>query len=155
MFGDRKPAPLLNTPFNEPWARFSPDGKLIAYTSDESGREEVYIQPFPPSGAKWQISTAGGTEPRWRGDGKELFFISAIPSGDGKMMAVSIKGTSAPETGVPQELFTVQRALGTDNANRYNVSADGLRFLINNPQDEVGFEQQLVALVNWTASLKR
>jgi len=154
-FGDRKPTPFLHTSFNERWARFSPDGKWIAYVSDESSREEVYVQPFPPSGGKWQISTAGGTEPRWRGDGKELFYISGAPSGDGKMMAVSIKWTSIPETGAPQELFLLQRALGTDNANRYGVSADGQRFLVNNPQEDVTREQQIVVLVNWTAGLTR
>ena len=154
-FGDRKPTPFLRTPFNERWARFSPDGTWIAYVSDESSREEVYIQPFPPSGGKWQISTTGGTEPRWRRDGGELFYISDTRAGDGKMMAVPIKLTSKPETGAPEELFSVQRALGTDTANRYAVSDDGQRFLVNSPQVNVTPEQQIVALINWTASLKQ
>ena len=71
------------------------------------------------------------------------------------MMAVSIKWTSTPETGAPQELFSVQRALGTDNGNRYAVSGDGQRFLMNNPQEDVTPEQQIVTLINWTAGLKK
>ena len=71
------------------------------------------------------------------------------------MIAVSIKWTSIPEAGAPQELFSVQRPLGTDNGNRYGVSADGQRFLVNSPQEDVTFDQQIIALVNWTANLKR
>jgi Tol biopolymer transport system component len=75
--GDRKPIPILHTQFSERYAQFSPDGKWIAYSSNESGGGQIYIQPFPPSGGKWQVSNSIGFQPRWRGDGKELYFRSA------------------------------------------------------------------------------
>ena len=92
--GDRKPFPFLQTPFKETQARFSPNGRWVAYVSNESGRNEVYVQTFPASGGKWPVSTKGGTSPLWRGDGKELFY----DSGDGKLMAVEVKtgGTFEP-----------------------------------------------------------
>ena len=92
MFGDRKPIPFLQTSFNEDGPRFSPDGHFIAYYSDDSGPYEVYVQPFPASGAKWQISSGGGMQPRWRRDGKELFFMAP----NRNLMAVDVnlgKGT--------------------------------------------------------------
>ena len=75
--GDRKPIPFLQTEFNELKGQLSPDNHWMAYTSDESGQREVYVRPFPVSDGKWRISTAGGEQPRWRGDGKELFFVGA------------------------------------------------------------------------------
>jgi eukaryotic-like serine/threonine-protein kinase len=72
--GNHKPIPVLQTPFNESQSQFSPDGKWIAYQSDESGANQIYVQSFPPSGGKWQISTSGGSAPRWRGDGKEIYY---------------------------------------------------------------------------------
>ena len=83
MLGDHKPLPIVNAPFEERQGQFSPDGRWVAYQSNESSRSEIYVQPFPGvSGGKWQVSKAGGTQPRWRHDGKELFFISL----DGKLM---------------------------------------------------------------------
>ena len=76
MEGDHKPVPYLQTPFNEGDAQFSPDGRWMAYASNESGQPQVYVQAIPASGAKWQISPAGGVQPRWRRDGKEMFYIS-------------------------------------------------------------------------------
>ncbi|MCA1660594.1 MAG: hypothetical protein LC642_08695, partial [Verrucomicrobiaceae bacterium] len=87
MSGDRQPFPFLQTEFNEQAAQFSPDGKWIAYSSDESGAPEVYVQTFPASGGRWRVSTDGGRQPRWRRDGRELFYITA----DGKLMAVDVK----------------------------------------------------------------
>src|SRR5262249_23266240 len=75
LSGDRKPTPFLQTPFQEAIARFSPDGKWVTYQSNESGHTEIYVQPFPPTGGKWQVSVNGGTISNWRGDGKELFFM--------------------------------------------------------------------------------
>ena len=96
---DRKPRPYLQTQFSQSQAQFSPDGRFVAYTSDETGRNEIYVRPFPQaSGGKWLVSTNGGTEPRWRRDGKELFYISA----DSKMMAAGV--TTAPafkKPGIP------------------------------------------------------
>ncbi len=84
MLGDRKPIPFLQTSFNEDGPKFSPDGHFIAYISDDSGPYEVYVQPFPATGAKWQISSGGGIQPRWRGDGKELFFMAPNKKLDGR-----------------------------------------------------------------------
>ena len=105
---ERKPIPFLVTPADETFGQFSPDGKWVAYDSDESGRREVYVQGFAPdrvpaaAGGKWTISSGGGNKPRWRRDGKELFYIAL----DGKMMAVPVKTTAATfEPGVPVPLF--------------------------------------------------
>ncbi|MFN2480058.1 MAG: protein kinase, partial [Pyrinomonadaceae bacterium] len=95
MSGDRQPAPFLRTEFNEVQAQFSRDGKWVAYTSDVSGAPEVYVQTFPASGGRWRVSTGGGSQPRWRRDGRELFYIAP----DRKLMAVSIKPGAAFEAG--------------------------------------------------------
>src|SRR5437667_12530984 len=87
LFGDRKASPFLATPFNEANAQFSPDVRWLAYQSDESGQHQIYVQPFPGPGGKWQVSNEGGTQPRWNRNGKELFYISA----DGKLMSVAIE----------------------------------------------------------------
>ena len=85
--GDKKPFPFLKTPFDERDGQFSPDGKWIAYQSNESGRFEIYVQPFPGPGGKFQISADGGAQPRWNKNGKEIFYVSL----DSKMMAVPVK----------------------------------------------------------------
>src|SRR5439155_3889229 len=89
MTGDRNPVPFLQTQFGEYQPEISPDGKWIAYVSDETGRGEVYIRPFPTGAGRWQVSTNGGYYPRWRRDGKEVFFVSA--GNNGKMMAAQIR----------------------------------------------------------------
>ena len=76
--GERKPVPYLQTQFNEQMGQFSPDGRWVAYTSSESGRGEIYIQPYPADGGKWQVSTDGGRQSRWRADGKELYYLTAV-----------------------------------------------------------------------------
>jgi serine/threonine protein kinase len=145
QFGDRKPYPYLQTQFNEQNGRFSPDGRWIAYSSDESGRLEVYVQPFPPSGGKWQISTAGGEEPDWRKDGKELFYLAP----DRSLMAVPVKWGATFEAEVPKALFQVQQSAGRYS---YAVAGDGQRFLITRPVAEL---TPITVVVNWTAGLKR
>ncbi len=125
--GDRKPFPYLQTPFNEGTAQFSPDGRWMAYVSNESGQPQVYVQAIPASGAKWQISPTGGDQPRWRHDGRELFFISA----DRKLTAVSVKSDTAFESGTPQSLFGLDPVFAPFNGHwAYQPSADGQRFLI-------------------------
>ena len=100
---DRKAQPFLRTPFNEAAPRFSPDGRWLAYISDESGRYEIYVQPYPGPGGKWQISTEGGTEPVWNPNGRELFYRN----GD-KMMAVDIATQPGFSAGKPRMLFEGQ-----------------------------------------------
>ncbi|HEV8131835.1 MAG TPA: hypothetical protein VGQ81_11335, partial [Acidobacteriota bacterium] len=149
LFGDRKPFPFLQTEFNEMFASFSPDGKRIAYTSDESTKREIYVASFPGPGGKRQISTAGGQFPRWRRDGKELFYLSE----DDKMMAAEVKtdGT-AFEVGVVRPLFAAHPHRGLDLI--YDVSADGQRFIINTYVSEQG-GSPITLVTNWTAGLKR
>ena len=104
LSGGRKLSPLLHTAFNESHGQISPDGKWLAYQSNETGRSEVYVQPFPGGAGKWQVSTNGGSFPRWRGDVRELFYMSGLTSG--KMMAVDIKSSGSTfEAGTPKELF--------------------------------------------------
>jgi hypothetical protein len=127
MEGEHKPVPFLQTPFNETSGQFSPDGKWMAYASNESGQPQVYVQPIPATGAKWQISAAGGDQPRWRRDAKELFYISV----EQKLMAVPVKIGSTFETGSPQALFDIQPIYGPLTGHFvYQPTADGRRFLV-------------------------
>ena len=113
--GDRKPVPFLKTQFAELMPVFSPDGRFLAYQSNESGRTEVYVQSFPGPGGKWQISTAGGVEPHWRADGKELYYRAP----DQKLMAVDDPDREAAVTaGTPQPLFQGRFDMGVAR-NRY------------------------------------
>ncbi|MCA1600958.1 MAG: hypothetical protein LC776_04715, partial [Acidobacteria bacterium] len=147
--GDRQPFPFLQTEFNEWQAQFSPDGKWIAYTSDESGAPEVYVQTFPDSGGRWRVSTGSGCQPRWRRDGRELFYIAT----DRKLMVVDIKRGATFEAGVPKTLFGTRVLTLTDFRNHYAVTADGQRFLINSTIEETS-ATPISIVVNWTADLK-
>jgi Tol biopolymer transport system component len=153
MFGDHKPTPYLQTESNETHARFSPDGRWVAYASDESGRSEVYVQSFPATGGKWQISSGGGDQPQWRRDGKELFFVAA----DGKLMAAEVNpGASTFQAGVPQPLMGLHvPTIGiTSIRNYYLVAADGKRFLIVNSMDDAA-SFPITVILNWPSLLKR
>jgi serine/threonine protein kinase/Tol biopolymer transport system component len=144
LFGDRQPIPFLQTKFDETNGVFSPDGKWIAYESDDSGTSQVWVQSFP-AGSKWQVSNEGGGEPRFRRDGKELFYLAA----NGKLMAVEVKAnTSGLEFSAPKPLFD------THSQNRYSVTADGQRFLINKPVEESA-SAPITVILNWTAEAKR
>jgi len=149
MSGDRKPVPFLQTVFNEQQARFSPDGKWIAYTSDESGAPEVYVQTFPASGGKWRVSTNGGAEPQWRRDGKELFYIAS----DRKLMAVDVKLGASFEADAPKTLFETRVLVLTSFRNHYAVTADGQRFLVVTTLEETNITP-ISVIVNWTNDLK-
>jgi hypothetical protein len=149
--GERKPIPFLATPADETFGQFSPDGKWIAYASDESGRREVYVQGFAPDRVpaaaigKWQISTAGGDKPRWRHDGRELYYIAP----DRKMMAVLVKTGPPFEPGVAVPLFDT----AVTGFYSYDVSADG-RFLLNTIGDVAAPTSSPVTVVlNWRAGL--
>jgi hypothetical protein len=145
LFGDRKPFPYVRTEFGETGGKLSPDGRWLAYASDETSRNEVYVQTFPEHGGKWQVSANGGDRPVWSRDGKELFFIDA----DRKLMAVPVKAGPKFEAGAPQPLFDTR--VGADG--RYDVSKDG-RFLIPTQiQQNVGAPMTVV--INWQAALKK
>lgn len=147
-FGDRKPFPFLQTPFNEGLAQFSPDGPWIAYQSTESGRSEVYVAPFPGSGGKWQISPAGGSWARWRRDGREIFYLAP----DNKLMAAAVNGRGAGfEVGAVQPLFETRPKIARLG---YDVSADGQRFLVNTLVEEAT-SAPITVVVNWSAGLKK
>ena len=140
-------SPLVATAFNERSPLFSPDGRWLAYVSDESGREEIYVQPYPGPGGKWPISTEGGTEPRWSADGRELFYRL----GD-KMMVVEVQSEPAFTSGRPQLVFEGPYLLGTSVAN-YDISPDGQRFLMI--KEEEGQQDQINVVLNWFEELKR
>jgi Tol biopolymer transport system component len=152
LTGERKPFPFLRTEFNETHAQFSPAGRLVAYVSDESGRAEVYVQTFPASGGKWQVSTGGGDQPQWRGDGRELFYVAP----DKKIMAVPVTTAGSFEAGAPAPLFTtrVPPTGLTGDRNHFIVSPDGQRFLVNNLVAE-GNSQPITLVLNWAAALKK
>ena len=122
--------------------------------ANETGRTEVYVESFPTSGAKWQISKNGWHHPKWRGDGKELFYYAA----DGQLMAVPIKGDAAVEIGTPVPLFT-PRLLNGPNVGQgfraqYDVARDGQRFLLNVPVEDAP-TPPITVVLNWTAGLKK
>src|SRR5262249_39065850 len=144
----RTPVPVARTPFEERDGQFSPDGKWLALASNESGRLEVYVQPFPQSGAaRHRISTAGGTQPRWRRDGRELYFLGA----DGAIMAVPVTLSPAGVTsGTPAPLFNprITTAQGGLLRHQYSVSADGSRFLVNAVSEEAA-NAPINIILNW------
>jgi serine/threonine protein kinase len=146
---DGKPFPFLQTTFSARQGQLSPDGRWIAYSANESGSYDVYVQTFPERRGKWQISTTGGAEPTWRRDGNELFYIA-----DNKIMAVEVKGSSDQfEPGIPKALFEISRA-DTVARNRYTVTADGQRFLVNTPAEN-GTPSAITVVVNWAAEIKK
>jgi Tol biopolymer transport system component len=149
MAGDRKPARFLNSPADQLHANFSPDGHFVAYTSNESGRFEVYVQTFPLSDRKWLVSTKGGYEPRWRGDGREIYYLSE----DRKLMAVTMG--AGPSFDAPKALFQT-RVDTVVHANRthYVPSHDGRRFLINT-QIEGPPPLPITVVLNWTVGLSK
>ncbi len=156
LFGDpstplgagRKPFSFIETDFDEYGAEFSPDGRWLAYNSDESGRQEVYVVPFRGLGGKWQVSTAGGSRPQWRRDGRELFYLGP----DDKVMAAPIKLLgSTVEIGVPKPLW--QTTPPPVAGRHWEASADGQR-LLTVATREAG-TAPLTLVVNWPAELER
>jgi eukaryotic-like serine/threonine-protein kinase len=155
LFGDRKPVRLLGTPFNERNASLSPDGRWIAYDSDETGQNQVYVQSFPTSFGKWQVSTGNrsGQLARWRFDGKEMFYDAAGP-----MMAVDLTGTVAGrefKAGTPRELFF--GLTGGLLPHNYDVSRAGDRFLLDTIRNISGSPAAapIVVVLNWKSGLKQ
>jgi Tol biopolymer transport system component len=149
---DRKPVRYLQTDTNESHARFSPDGRFVAYTSNTSGVNDVYVQPFPKASiGKWKIGS--GSQPHWRRDGKELFYIS----NDSKLMAVDVMTTPAFKAGTPKVLFAAPIWSGARFVTRYDVTADGKKFLINTLTAEPGLTASapITVVLNWTAGVKK
>jgi serine/threonine-protein kinase len=146
----RKAQPFLQTPFNESAPRFSPDGRWLAYTSDESGRNEIYVQPYPGPGGKSQISTDGGTEPVWNPNGRELFYRS----GD-KMMAVEIATQPGFAAGKARMLFEGQYVPTPATFPNYDVSPDGQRFLMLKAAEQATAPNQINVVLNWFEELKQ
>ena len=137
---------LQSNVFNQVQGQISSNGQFLAYTSDESGRPEVYVQRFPPASDKWQVSSGGGFQPLWRGDDKELFFCTE----DQKIMSVDIKTGSAFASSIPRELFQPPMKLGFNYS--YAVTSDGQRFLVSAPV-EAGEVAPMTIVLNWSANL--
>jgi eukaryotic-like serine/threonine-protein kinase len=153
--GVHKPIPFLDAGFNETEGQFSPDSRWVAYASDESGRYEIYVSPFPRGGdrrGKWLVSTSGGVQPRWRRDGKELFYVSQ----DNKLMAVTVDTEPSFRSETPHALFDTSAPpyANVNTVFRYDVSKDGSRFLLPVPSTTVVSLPTTVVL-NWRAELKR
>jgi serine/threonine-protein kinase len=147
----RKAQPFLRTQFDEAVPQFSPDGRWLAYISNETGRHEIYVQAYPGPGGKWQISTEGGTEPAWNRNGRELFYRS----GD-KMMAVDIATQPAFAAGKPRMLFQGPYAPAPYPTTNYDVSSDGQRFLMIKPSEqEQAAPTQINVVLNWFEELKQ
>jgi Tol biopolymer transport system component len=148
LSGDRRPVSFVRTVGDERHGAFSPDGRWIVYESSESGRNEVYVSPFPATGAKWPVSTSGGENPHWRGDGQEVFFLN----GRALMRAEVTLSTNRVAVGAVQPLFEEQRFRRIGVSNPFDVSADGQRFLFN-ISTQTG-PDPLTLVINWTAGLR-
>jgi eukaryotic-like serine/threonine-protein kinase len=147
MKGDRKPFPVVKTKFTELFATFSPDGRYIAYASNESGRSEIYVQEFPEARSKIQVSTSGGTTPFWRADGRELFYRNGA-----RVMSVPVQTGGTFSLGTPVELFQAPFASVTLRAH-YRPTPDGQRFLVVASLGREAVHPASIVL-NWTAALK-
>jgi eukaryotic-like serine/threonine-protein kinase len=145
-----KPFAVADTPRNERQAQLSPDGRWVAYTSDANGRDEVWVQAFPHAHDTWMVSTMGGSQPQWRRDGRELFYISS----DRKLTAVEVKPAgSAFDTSAPTSLFTLKLADSLAARNNYMPSADGRRFLINTSYSGLGTRVGVV--LDWVSAMRQ
>jgi Tol biopolymer transport system component len=146
----RKAQPFLRTPFTEGAPRFSPDGRWLAYVSNESGRYEIYVQPYPGPGGKRQISTDGGTEPAWNRNGREMFYRSG-----NKMMAVDIATQPSFAAGKPRMLFERPYVPTAATIQNYDVSSDGQRFLMVKSGEQEAAPTQINVVLNWFEELKQ
>jgi Tol biopolymer transport system component len=153
VVGEHQPRVFVQTAASELFPRFSPDGRWVAYSSNESGRAEIHVAPFPGPGRKWQVSTAGGDRPRWRRDGKELFYLSQ----DNKLAAADVNGEAATfRVGTVRTLFEARQRTaqyrGAPSGYSYDVSADGQRFLINRAVEQTS-AVPITLVVNWTSAV--
>jgi serine/threonine-protein kinase len=155
LTGEPRTTPLVHTPFNETHAKLSPDGRWLAYHSNESGADEVYVRPFPDvDTARWQVSTGGGVKPLWNPDGSELFYWDG---GEGALMAVPVATSPPFSAGTPTRLFKGQYYQGLPHFGTYDVAPDGQRFLMikdDGPPDDSANPSQIVLVQNWLEELK-
>jgi serine/threonine-protein kinase len=146
------PGPLLATPFNEQFAAVSPDGRWLAYGSDETGRDEVYVRPFPEGGAKVLVSQGGGTEPRWSPDGRTLYYFGQHDNLPHLIAATLVPGPERDLTVASRTpLFDVSEFEPASPHANYDVSADGGRFAMVHQ----GALSEMVFVLNWTAEVRR
>jgi Tol biopolymer transport system component len=168
LFGERKVFPLVATPFFEVMGRFSPDGRWVAYQSNESGQDEVYVIPFAgaqqaggtqgtnSAAGKWQVSTGGGVSPVWGRDGKEIFYF-APNTGSGMAASIDGRGT-ALSVGRVEPTFSERLASGGQLLGpQFAVAPDGQRFLISLAEDikRDAPQQPVTVVVNWTAAIRK
>jgi serine/threonine-protein kinase len=156
--GNRSMTPLIQTPFNERNAEISPDGHWLAYESDESGREEIYVRPFPDvNSGRWQVSSGGGSEPLWARNGRELFYRSP----DDAVMGVRVESSAGFRSGRPVKLVEAGyyggAASGAAPGRTYDISPDGRRFLMvkESVTDQNAAPLAIVVVQNWVEELKR
>jgi eukaryotic-like serine/threonine-protein kinase len=149
---ERVAKPLLQANWTVRNAQVSPNGRWMAYASNETGSMEIYVSPFPGGNGKWQVSSGGGQEPKWRQDGKELFYLSA----DGKMMAVGVRTGANFEATSPLVLFQTRRrqSVSLPDVFSYDVSGDGQRFLILSKVEEANAAPLAITL-NWASDMER
>ena len=147
-FETKKAEPWLASPLDQGYARFSPNGRWMAYASYESGHTEIYVQSFPGKEGRWQVSD-GGDQPRWRGDGKEIFYAIS----DGSLMAADVKTEGTFEVGTPRPLFKMQ--LKSTTGSSYDVAPDGQRIFANILREDDRSSLSTTVVINWTAALKR
>jgi serine/threonine-protein kinase len=150
QMSDHKAQPFLRTPFNEGAPQFSPDGRWLAYASDESGRWEIYVRPYPGPGGKWQISTDGGKEPLWKRKGGELFYRNGS-----KVMVVDVTAQPGFSAGNPRMLFEGRYQPTNGSLPAYDVSSDGQRFLMLKPSEQAQAATQINVVQNWFEELKQ
>ena len=146
--GEGEPFALFETEHNELNPALSPDARYVAYQSDESGRDEVYVMRFPSGQGRWQVSSEGGQRPRWNGTGTELFFVS----GD-NLMAVEVSTRGVFRPGAPKALFSASTVGAQNLANNYDVSADGQKFVVVQ-QADAGETPKITVVENWYAEFK-
>jgi Tol biopolymer transport system component len=142
MHGDRKPFPVIETPFNEKSAVFSPNGRFFAYVSDDSGANQVYVQPFPPSGARVQLSTGNGWSPVWTADGRTVLYSTS----DQHFMAVEVTMSATTVRAGRSQMLFVQRHVG-GGANTFAVDPSGQRFLLVVPDQKI--VSPIIVVLNW------
>ena len=148
--GNGKPQLAVHTALNAMHGRLSPNGRWMAYASDESGELQVFVQPFPSTGEKRLISPDGGSEPRWRRDGNELFYLAS----SNKLMSVPIPDGRAFNAGLPKELFETRAPLtGNPYRSNYAITSNGQRFLVNSRTEDA--PSPITIILNWPALLTK